>query len=62
MSGKKGYTASKMLIERGAEAIVIASCISKGNPSGYPCPHFANMRDAVMKAIGPEIPIIEWTH
>ncbi len=53
---------AKMLIERGAEVIVIASCISKGNPIGYPCPHFASLRHAVMKAIGPEIPIIEWTH
>jgi len=51
-----------MLIDRGAEAIVFASCISKGNPIGYPCSHYANMRDAVIKAISPEIKIIEWTH
>lgn len=25
-------------------------------------PHYANMRDAVAKAIGPDIKIIEWTH
>ena len=53
---------AKMMVERGAQAIVFASCISKGNPIGYPCPHYANMRDAVAKAIGSEIRIIESTH
>ncbi|WP_218185092.1 CGGC domain-containing protein [Methanogenium cariaci] len=48
--GKRAIPRAKMLVERGgAEAIVFASCISKGNPIGYPCPHYANMRDAVIK-------------
>ncbi|MBN1195705.1 MAG: CGGC domain-containing protein [Methanomicrobiaceae archaeon] len=60
--GKRVIPRAKMLIDKGAEAIVLSSCMSKGNPIGYPCPHFANIRDAVMKVVGPDIPIIEWTH
>ncbi len=60
--GKRAIPRAKMLVERGAEAIVFASCISRGNPIGYPCPHYANMRDAVSRAVGPDITIIEWTH
>lgn len=60
--GKKAIVRAKMMVDRGAEAIVFASCISKGTPIGYPCPHFENMRDAIIKNIGTDIKIIEWTH
>ena len=51
-----------MMVERGAEIIVFASCISRGNPIGFPCPHFEQMRAAIIKAVGPEIEIIEYTY
>ncbi len=51
-----------MMVDRGAEAIVIASCISKGNPIGFPCPHFEEIKECIAKKIGPEVKIIEWTH
>jgi len=60
--GKRAISRAKMMVERGAEIIVFASCISRGNPIGYPCPHYANMRDAVAKAVGDGIQIIEYTH
>ncbi len=60
--GKRAASRAKMLVERGAEAIVLASCISRGNPIGFPCPFYTTIRDVVMKAIGPEVPVIEWTH
>ncbi|MGM0486138.1 MAG: CGGC domain-containing protein [Planctomycetota bacterium] len=60
--GKRAIARAKMMVQRSAKAIVFASCISKGNPIGYPCPHYANMRDAVAKAVGSEIRIIEFTH
>lgn len=60
--GKRAIARAKMMVERGAEAIVFTSCISKGNPMGYPCPHFANMRDAIIKKIESDIKTIEWTH
>jgi len=60
--GKRAISRAKLMVERGAEALVLASCISRGNPIGYPCPHYANMRDAIIKKVGPGIQIIEYTH
>lgn len=60
--GKRAISRAKLMVERGAEAIVFASCVSKGNPIGYPCPHYEKMRDAVINNLGPEIKIIEYTH
>lgn len=60
--GKNAIARAKTMVERGADTIVFASCISKGNPIGYPCPHYANMRDAVAKAVGTKIDMIEFTH
>jgi predicted metal-binding protein len=60
--GKRAVARAKILIERGAEAIVLASCIGKGNPFQFPCPHFAAMRQAIEKAIAGRARIIDWTH
>jgi len=60
--GKRAVMRAKMMVDRGAEAIVMASCISRGNPIGFPCPHFEKMKESIKKKIGPEIKIIEWTH
>ena len=60
--GERAGSRAVMMVERGAEAIVFASCISKGNPIGFPCPHYAKMRDAIVKKVGDKIKIIDWTH
>jgi len=60
--GKKAVTRAKMMVERGAEAIVFASCISRGNPIGFACPHFSQMKEAVRKKLGDSIVIIDYTH
>jgi len=61
-SGKKAVTRAKMMVDRGAEAIVFASCMKNGNPIGYPCPHFDAIKGAVEKRLGDDIKIINWTH
>lgn len=61
-SGKKAVTRAKMLVDRGAEAIVFASCMKKGTPIGYPCPHFSAIKGAVEQKIGAGAKIIDWTH
>lgn len=61
-SGKKAVTRAKMMVDRGAEAIVFASCMKNGNPIGYPCPHFAAIKGAVEKRLGADTKIIDWTH
>jgi len=60
--GKGAVSRAKMLASRGAEAVVFASCISKGNPIDFPCPHFKQMKSSVAQAVGEKIKIIEWTH
>ena len=60
--GKRAFSRAKMMVSRGAEAIVLCSCISKGNPIGFPCPHFNEIKEAVKKAVGPDIPVIDYTH
>ena len=60
--GKRAVARARLMVDRGAEAIVLASCISKGTPIGYPCPHYEEFRNALKKKLGTEITLIEWTH
>jgi len=60
--GKRAIGRARLMVERGVEAIAFASCISQGNPIGYPCPHYEKMKNAIIKKVGPEIEIIEYTH
>lgn len=60
--GKRAVTRAKTMVDRGAEVIVFASCISKGNPIGFPCPHFEQMKSAILQTVGPQIEIVDYTH
>lgn len=60
--GKRAVARAKLMVDRGAQAIVFASCISRGNPIGFPCPHFDQMKKSISEKIGPGIKIIQWTH
>lgn len=59
--GKKAVMRAKMLIDRGAEVIFLASCIKRGNPIGFPCPNYETMKAAIEKKVE-GIPVIDWTH
>ena len=60
--GKKAVLRAKELVKRGADTIVFASCIKKGTPIGFPCPQAEQMIEAVRKAVGPDIRILDYTH
>jgi len=60
--GKRAVTRAKMMVERGAEAIVFASCIAKGTPIGFPCPHSEQIKASVINKIGAGIEVFEYTH
>lgn len=60
--GKKAVTRAKMLVDKGAEVIALASCISKGTPIDYPCPNALQMKTAITKKIGKDIIILDYTH
>ncbi|SHJ19285.1 CGGC domain-containing protein [Parasporobacterium paucivorans] len=60
--GKKAVTRAAEMVERGADTIVIASCITRGNPIGFACPNAERMISAIKKRVGDEIKIIDYTH
>jgi len=60
--GKKAVTRAAEMVKRGADTIVFASCISRGNPISFPCPNFEKMKQAIIKKLGDKINIIDYTH
>ncbi len=60
--GKKAVTRSQEMVKRGADTIVLASCITRGNPIGFPCPNAESMKQAILKKLGDKIKIIDYTH
>lgn len=60
--GKRAVTRAAEMVNRGADTIVIASCISRGNPIGFTCPHYEQMKAAIIKKVGEEIKLIDYTH
>ncbi|MFA8342874.1 MAG: CGGC domain-containing protein [Rhodothermaceae bacterium] len=60
--GKKAVFRAKNMVDRGAEGIAFASCISRGNPIGFACPHFDQMKKSIIKKVGEEIEIFDYTH
>jgi len=60
--GKKAVTRSAEMVTRGADTIVLASCITKGNPIGFACPHAEQIRAAIEKEVGETIRMINYTH
>ncbi len=60
--GKRAVARAKTMVERGADVIAFASCISKGNPIGFACPHFEKMKEAVVKGIGNDTEVFDYTH
>ncbi len=59
--GKRAVTRAQKLVEKGAEAIALASCISKGVPINFPCPHYEQMASAIKAKIG-DVPLLDHTH
>ena len=60
--GKRAVARAQMLRERGAEAGVLASCITKGTPLGFPCPNKGLMLRAIRGKLGEDFPVLEDTH
>lgn len=60
--GKKAVTREAEMVRRGADTIALASCITRGNPIGFPCPHAEQMKAAIEREVGQEIRLIDYTH
>ena len=59
---KKSVLRARELVKRGADTIVFASCIQRGNPIGYPCPYSKKMKDLIVKDLGEDIRFLDYTH
>ena len=60
--GKKAVMRVQEMVKRGADTIVLASCITKGNPIGFACPNAQKMKEAIQVQLGDDIKIIDYTH
>jgi len=60
-SGKKAVTRAAEMVKRGADTIVLASCIFKGLPLGFPCPYAQQIKDAIGRYAKPAR-VIDYTH
>ena len=60
--GKKAVLRARELVKRGADTIVFASCIQKGNPIGYPCPFAKKMKDIIAADQKDAVQFLDWTH
>ena len=60
--GKKSVLPARELVKRGADTLVFASCIQKGNPIGYPCPFAAKMKALIRKEFPENIKLLDYTH
>jgi predicted metal-binding protein len=59
---KKAATRAMEMVKRVADTIVLASCIFKGTPIGFPCPHAQVIKNAIIKKLGDTVKIIDYTH
>lgn len=60
--GKKAVTRAAEMVKRGVDTIAFASCITKGNPIGFACPHAEKMKAAIIERVGKDIVILDYTH
>lgn len=60
--GKKAVTRAKLLVDRGAEIIAFASCMRKGTPIGFPCPHYDQIKASTERRVGYGVKIFDHTH
>jgi len=60
--GKKAVTRAAEMVKRGADTIALCSCITKGNPIGFICPHAEQIKTAIKKKLGDTITLLDYTH
>lgn len=60
--GKKAVFRAAEMVKRGADTIVLASCITKGTPIGFACPSAEQMKQAISQRIGDTVRLIDYTH
>ncbi len=57
--GKRAVARARMMIDRGAEAIALTTCITRGR---LPCPSRDMMLKSIREEVGEHVPVLETTH
>jgi len=60
--GKKAVARALDMEKRGAEAILMASCATRGIPWEFPCPHWDRIRTSLGKKLNAKTKVADWTH
>ena len=60
--GKNAAQRAKHMVQQGAEAIVIASCIMLGTPHDFPCPFRRKLAETIRAAVGEGIRVFDFSH
>ncbi len=60
--GKRAVTRAVEMVKRGADTIVLCSCITRGNLIGFICPHAQAIKGCIAKKLGDSVKIIDYTH
>lgn len=60
--GKRAASRAQTLVARGAEAVALATCITKGSPMDFPCPNRDAIRNSIAKALDDSVVFLEYTH
>lgn len=60
--GKRAVARAAEMVKRGADTIALCSCITRGNPIGFPCPHWEKMKESIIRKVGGNINIIDYIH
>ena len=60
--GKKAVARAAEMVKRGAEAIAFSSCMTKGIPWQYRCPHVEQIQKSIEAVAETKIDSIDWTH
>lgn len=60
--GKQVVARVQMLVNRGAEAVALASCLFKGTPIGFPCPQAEKIKEVLVRTVGDKAMLLDYTH
>lgn len=60
--GKNAAQRARHMVKRGADAIVLASCVTLGTPLNFPCPFHKKMLEIVREAVGEKARVFDYSH
>ncbi len=60
--GKRAVIRAAEMVKYGCDTIVLSSCITRGSPLAFPCPHAEQMISAIQKKVGENIHVLTYSH